>query len=68
MVTAAENRRGGERLVAINIRRLNPRMRTLFKSWCARRDISMEQALIQFIEAAVAGELPITITPVGHLR
>lgn len=43
--------------VAINIRSIPPSLRRDFKSWCAKNDVSMGEAIITFMEAATRGDL-----------
>lgn len=50
------------RQVALNIRRLHPNMRRLFKSWCAMHGVSMESAIEQIIGQIVTREIVPRIT------
>ena len=54
-------------VAALNVRCLHPNMRRLFKVWCAKRDISMEQAVVQLIQGVVSGDITFAPDSVGHI-
>lgn len=55
-------RLASDTISALNIRCVHPITRQRFKAWCAVRGVSMEQALVQVIEAIVVGNLKPTVT------
>lgn len=59
----ADNRLANSEHGAINVRRVDRRLRRDFKRWCMDRNVTMEHAIVQIIDQIVSNRLFPNITP-----